>query len=100
MLYRKVKKIVASAATCDGNVRTLHRIFANMRLFFFNHIAAYKRIPRSLASQPGRDALSGQHSALTVAKAGKGYARRLGKGVEHSETEGCIMRPTVANNRI
>lgn len=69
-------------------------------MYVNEYIAAYKRIPRSLASQPERDALSGQHSALSVAKAGKGYARRLGKGVERSETEGCIMRPKVAYNRI
>ena len=52
MLYRKVKKIVASAATCDGNVRTLHRSYAEAcdaspkfrerTVFFYKHIPAYK----------------------------------------------------------
>ena len=56
MLYRKVKKIVASAATCDGNVRTLHRSYEeacdaspNLReltVYFNKHIAANKLLSK------------------------------------------------------
>ncbi len=47
---------------------------------------------RHLGPQSVRDALSGQYSALSVAKAGKGYARRQAAGIDLAMTEGCKIK--------